>query len=85
MTPGGPVVASVATDVILMRYPVMGERIVQCLTTQVEEALRLLGPLSHEEIIDLIVCLRILQEMLQRDLRIGVAGAEDAEIGKQVE
>lgn len=85
MTPGGPVMASVTTDVVLMLYPVIGKRIVQRLAAQVEEALCLFGALAYEKVVDLAVDLRVLQEMLQRGLRIGIAGAEDTKVAKQIE
>ena len=85
MAPSGPVVATIAADVVLMLYSVIGKGIVQCLATQVKEALCLFSTLPDEKRVDLSVYLRLLQEVLQRILRIGITSAKDAEIGKQVE
>lgn len=64
MAPGGPVVAAVAADVVLMLYSVIGKRIVQRLATEVKEALCLFSTLTDEKIVDLAVYLRLLQEVL---------------------
>ena len=68
MAPGGPVVAAVAADVVLMLYSVIGKGIVQRLATEVKEALCLFSTLTDEKIVDLAVYLRLLQEVLQRIL-----------------
>lgn len=85
MTPGGPVMAAVTANVVFMLYSVIGKRIVQRLAAQVEEAFCLFGALTYEKIVDSVVDLRVLQEVLQCGLRIGVAGAEDTEVAKLIE
>ena len=85
VTPGGPVVTTVAADVVLVFDAVFHEGLSEVLAAFAETARCLERAETDEEVVDLRVHVGRVQEVGERLLRVGVAGAEHAEVGEEVE
>ena len=85
MSPGGPVVAGFADAEVLVFDSVLVERIPEALDPHIEKALLFRAALADEQVIHLVIGLRVVEEFTQGLLGRVVAGAEDAEIGEEVQ
>jgi hypothetical protein len=82
--PGGPVVTGLADAEVLVFDAVLVERIPEALDAHVEEAFFFRAALADEQVVHLVIGLRVVEEVAQGLLGRVVAGAEDAEVGEEV-
>ncbi len=85
MSPGGPVVTGFADAEVLIFDSVLVEGVPEALDPHIEEALLFGASLSDEQVVHLVIGLRVVEEFTQGLFRIVVTGAEDTEICEKIQ